>query len=1091
MTTFPSKHGIDDLTLLKEVSNDGINDNLQKRFAKDIIYTYIGHVLISVNPFKEIKNLYTDQTLLDYRGKYRYEMPPHVYSLADDMYRSMVSNQQNQCVIISGESGAGKTEASKKILQYVAAISGRSREVSRVKDVILESNPLLEAFGNAKTIRNNNSSRFGKYMEIQFDRAGDPRGGRITNYLLEKSRVVFQTESERCFHVFYQLLKGADANLKAELRLQEPSYYWYLNQGKCYDVHGIDDVAEFKDTDKAMDTMGFTPQEKVAVWRLLASILFLGQVNFAEVEADRAGVSNEDALDMFAWLLQCDKAAVNAALLTRTITTGNAATRGRVSVVSVPLKVDEAYYSRDALAKAIYSRLFDYIVSRVNDSLGWSQDDCTLLGVLDIYGFEIFEQNGFEQLCINFVNEKLQQIFINLTLKEEQDEYARENIEWEPIQFFNNKICCDLIESKQNPIGVFTLLDDTCNFPKGTDEKFVQKMSEVHSQHAHWKAQGPAGFEILHYAGPVQYAATGMCDKNKDTLFDDHIIVCQRSQSPLLVALFPDQTGSKARPTTASFKIKESIGILVAALSKCQPHYIRCLKPNDKKQRDNYDTPRCVHQIKYLGLLENVKVRRAGYAYRNTYDKFLYRYAICCEKTWPVTPWEGRFKEGTTTILDSLNLEGKKPYSCGTTKIFVRAPETIFTLEEMRERKTFTYACKLQRFFVKNAMQNYYYKLKKTANDKLRDNKDRRKNSLNREYIGDYINYRENFALKGIVGKDAKVHFADVVNYLDKKGKICRYCFVISDLDVVIVRIAKNKDKNTKKQKPLIYEAVHKIDIKNLKAIQFSKLADNFFLLQVDGVTPFCENRRKTEILALLLRAKPELNVIFNNDFNVIADAKKPKPVLFQFASTPGIPPNGQFLPKKHRCNVAPELGANAYPNLKEPETVSHTYSSSLSTTSTATHSTGPPPSSARPFAGGASGGGPAPFSGGSSPPPPVPATSREGLSNSSYNNTSNLSNSSYNNVPPQPSSGPSGGSSPPFGARGPPPFGGRGSPPFGGAPPGGNPTPAPPPRSQPNPGPASGRPLPGAPVFPTGDGGGGGGDIPEWKRKLMERKNQ
>jgi len=409
-------------------------------------------------------------------------------------------------------------------------------------------------------------------------------------------------------------------------------------------------------------------------------------------------------------------------------------------------------------------------------------------------------------------------------------------------------------------------------------------------------------------------------------------------------------------------------------------------------------------------------------------------------------------------------------------------------------------------------MQNYYYKLKKTANDKLINNKDRRKNSLNREYLGDYILYRENFALKSIVGKEAKVHFADVANYVDKKGKVCRYCFVVSDLDVVIVKIGKNKDKNTKKQKPLIYELVQRIDVAHLKAIQFSKLADNFFLLQVDGVTPFCENRKKTEILALLLKLKPELNVVFNNDFSVIFDAKKPKPTLFQFVSTPGMLPNGQFLPKKHRCNVSPDLGQTAYPNLKEPEKVTQSYSSHISNAApSSTVPTQPLPSS-RPFGGGAPspyGGSPAPAPYGSPAPAPYGGTSAPApygggsappshYGGNSAPPPSHGGNSGYGAPAPLSARGQEGGygglnsssstnsvptSSPPMGGRGPPPFGVRGPPPIGGA----SDTPTPAPRPQPVPG---GRPLPGNPmVMPPPGGGGEGGDLPEWKKKLMERK--
>eukprot|EP01130_Rhizamoeba_saxonica_P005235 TRINITY_DN209_c0_g1_i1.p1 TRINITY_DN209_c0_g1~~TRINITY_DN209_c0_g1_i1.p1 ORF type:complete len:1059 (-),score=289.97 TRINITY_DN209_c0_g1_i1:43-3219(-) len=969
--TFPSKHGVDDMVMLSSVSNSNINSNLEKRFEKDIIYTYIGHVLISVNPFRMIPGLYDEQTLFDYRGKFRFEMPPHVYATADDMYRSMLSNEEAQCVIISGESGAGKTEASKKILQYIACVSGRAADVARVKDMILDSNPLLEAFGNAKTIRNNNSSRFGKYMEIQFDRSGDPKGGRITNYLLEKSRVTFQTPSERCFHVFYQLLKGASAQLKDELRLQSPDYYFYINQGGCYDVDGINDVEEYNDTIQAMNTLQFSATEQQEIWRLLSSILWLGNIDYVEDDSDKADVANGDTLEMFAYMFQSDPMTVRSALLSRTITTG-AARRG--STYAVPLNKADAYVSRDALAKALYSRMFDYIVRRVNESLGWvSGLGPEVIGVLDIYGFEIFEENGFEQLCINYVNEKLQQIFINLTLKEEQEEYAREGIEWEPINFFNNKICCDLIESRRNPIGIFTLLDDTCNFPQGTDEKFLQKSQEQHAGHNHFSGRGDT-FVIKHYAGDVEYSIHGMLGKNRDTLFNDLIDLCQCTNSTIIPSMFPEDTRSKKRPTTASFKIRESIGILVDALSLCHPHYIRCIKPNDKKAAKNFNTNRVLHQVKYLGLEENVKVRRAGYAYRQVYDKFLYRYAICCDKTWPVDPWVGRFKEGTIAILESLGLQGKKPFSAGNSKVFIRAPETIFNLEELRERKTYIYAVRIQRFFLKQAREAINYRLKKSANDVVRGKKDRRRLSLERSYFGDYINYSENFTLKAVVGKDIKVHFADVVNRVDRKGKKARRIFLITDMDIVVVMLGKNKDKATRRANPFAYTIVQRIPLQNIPQITFSTLADNFFHIKnsdtMAGWDFILENPKKVEIISTLLTVFPNMSINFSDSFSAVLKRRK-KPITFTFMPNPSAPEDG--LLKGKRITVPPGIGKDAYPTLREPEQATHTR-----TEYNRPGGNNPPPSRAGPPGGGPpSRGGPPPRGGPPSrggPPGGVPA---------------------------------------------------------------------------------------------------------------------
>lgn len=840
------------------------------------------------------------------------------------MYRTMLSELESQCVIISGESGAGKTEASKLIMQYIANNCGRSADVLRVRNIILDSNPLLEAFGNAKTIRNNNSSRFGKYMEIQFDRGGDPRGGRISNYLLEKSRVIYQNNDERGFHIFYMLLAGADAQMRDEFRLTDPRNYFYLNQGNCFTVDGMDDRAEFQDVVTAMDTMGFIPQEKTEIFRVLATIMWIGNITFGETN-ETAFIQNDDCLQLCAWLMQTEVEIFRKALCTRTIQTGTGGRSARTSTYAVPQNAIGATYSRDALAKAMYSRLFDYIILRVNQSLGWSTGDFNILGILDIYGFEIFDVNGFEQLCINYVNEKLQQIFINLTLKEEQEEYGREQIKWEPIQFFNNKICCDLIESKQNPIGIFTLLDDTCNFPQGTDDKFLAKLGEHHSQHAHFQMGGRANsFIIKHYAGDVEYNTMGMVDKNKDTLYNDLINLAQATASPLLPQLFPESATAddKRRPTTAGFKLKASCQELVAALSTCHPHYIRCIKPNDKKAANTFTEERVNHQVKYLGLLENVKVRRAGYAYRQVYDKFFFRYAICTDTTWPPEKFSGRYKEGCVQILSSLGPQptnGKSAFECGTSKIFIRAPETIFSLEEIREQKTFTYANRIQRFFLKYANEYYLFMLRKSGNDAVRGKKDRRRLSLERPFTSDYISYRENFQLKGICGRDTKMYFADICEHIDG-GKKFRRIVVVTANAVHIIELSANKDKLTKKTKPWVYMEMGRIFANELRQVTLSTHADNFIMLSGKAGTEdfLIENNKKTEMIAMLYKLNPSLSVQFSD--MIMANGKKPgKVTKYQFMADPkGTAPEGGLY-KSKKVVVPAGLGKDAYPNLVEP----------------------------------------------------------------------------------------------------------------------------------------------------------------------------
>eukprot|EP01114_Cavostelium_apophysatum_P003671 TRINITY_DN1374_c0_g3_i1.p1 TRINITY_DN1374_c0_g3~~TRINITY_DN1374_c0_g3_i1.p1 ORF type:complete len:1131 (-),score=356.14 TRINITY_DN1374_c0_g3_i1:89-3481(-) len=917
---YQSKNGVDDMVMLTKINNDGINDNLKKRHAADQIYTYIGHVLISVNPYKEIKGLYIDRVLKDYKGKYRYEMPPHVYALADDMYRTMLNDRFSQCVIISGESGAGKTEASKKIMQFVAAVSGNSPSVKHVKDVILESNPLLEAFGNAKTIRNNNSSRFGKYMEIQFDISGDPEGGRIRNYLLEKSRVVYQTNGERNFHIFYQILQGADSAMQSELGITNADYFHYLNQGQCYTVEGTDDRAEFQDTMNAMTCMNISQGEQQEILRLLMGILYLGNIYFKAGGKDDAQIVEKQVVEMFAYLIQSDPASCTKSLCYRTISTGTQGKSARVSTYNCPQNVQGAEYSRDALAKALYSRLFDWIIAKINTALGWINDpDCLVLGILDIYGFEIFQKNGFEQFCINYVNEKLQQIFIQLTLKAEQEEYAKEGIKWEHIDFFNNQICCELIESKR-PIGILTMLDDVCNFPKGSDEKFLAQICEAYGQHAHFSGgQGAGEFIIRHFAGDVVYNTEGFTDKNKDLLFNDLIDLAHCTSSVMIQSLFPEAKTAtdKRRPTTAGFKIKESINALVATLQECNPHYIRCIKPNEKKQANNYNSDLVLHQVKYLGLLENVRVRRAGYAYRQLYEKFFYRFRVCSSQTWP--SWNGDFIAGAEAILKVMNLEVGQ-YQKGSTKIFIRAPETVFALEELRERKVYSYANSIQRFFLRFSLSNYYYNLQVNGNQQMQNKKERRRLSLERPFKGDYLGYRENFTLKAVVEKNGKekLTFGDRGNEIEK-GKRARRQIILTDQALYVVAILQNKEKDkvARAKKPWLYQE-RRIEVNKIRGVVFSTLADNFFLVQVTGEADvLLENRRKTEFLATLMKTNPGLSITFNDNMQITAKVGK-KPVPVQFMKDPKVTEGVKISGKK--ILVAAGLPANTAANLRPPE---------------------------------------------------------------------------------------------------------------------------------------------------------------------------
>ncbi|XP_024942663.1 myosin-IB isoform X2 [Cephus cinctus] len=709
--------GVQDFVLLEDFTNENaFVDNLRKRFRENLIYTYIGQVLISVNPYKNLP-IYNDENIQFYQKRNFFEAAPHIFALADTAYRSLTEENRDQCILISGESGAGKTEASKKVLQFIAAATGHKKEVETVNDKLIGSNPVLEAFGNAKTNRNDNSSRFGKYMDIQFNYQGDPVGGNILNYLLEKSRVVHQTSGERNFHIFYQLLAGSDDETLRKLFLKRNlDTYYYLSSGTRGVIDSIDDINQFKEVLEALKTVEVTQSEQDDLFAIVASVLHMGNVGFTEEEGI-AKILKPASVDAIASLLGCDVNELAKAFTHRTIDAHG-------DVVITPFNRELAIYARDALAKAVYDRLFTWLVSRLNKSLQPADPRRNvIMGILDIYGFEIFTKNSFEQFCINFCNEKLQQLFIELTLKAEQEEYLREGITWENVHYFNNKVICDLIEEKHK--GIISLLDEECLRPGDpTDLSFLEKLNCSLNNHPHYishmkadiqtqKIMGRDEFRLVHYAGDVTYNVRGFLEKNNDLLFRDLREVMSHTKNSITKAVFDvkDLT-SKKRPETAITQFKNSLNNLMEILMGKEPSYIRCIKPNDFKMANQFNEKIVLHQVKYLGLIENLRVRRAGFAYRRPYEQFLQRYKALCPLTWP--RYAGPAKEGVQALVCHLGYDCDD-YKMGNTKLFIRFPKTLFDTEDAFQLKKHDIAAIIQSKWKCILQRRKYLQMRKAA----------------------------------------------------------------------------------------------------------------------------------------------------------------------------------------------------------------------------------------------------------------------------------------------------------------------------------------------------------------------------------------
>lgn len=952
--------GVSDLTLLSKISDEAINENLHKRFMNSTIYTYIGHVLISVNPFQDL-GIYTYENMQKYKGKNRLEVPPHVFAIAETMYYHLKSYGENQCVIISGESGAGKTEAAKQIMQYIANVSvddqAASGNITRIKDMVLATNPLLESFGCAKTLRNNNSSRHGKYLEIQFDPSNyQPIAAHITNYLLEKQRVVSQITNERNFHIFYQFTKHCPPQYKQQFGLQGPETYIYTSAAKCINVDGVDDNKDFQDTLRAMQTIGLQQHEQDNIFKMLAAILWIGNISFVEDESGNAAIRDESVTKFVAYLLDVDAEILKKSIIERVMQTSHGMRRG--STYHVPLNIVQASSVRDALAKGIYNNLFEWIVERVNLSLEAQNQSVEKksIGILDIYGFEIFEQNSFEQICINYVNEKLQQIFIQLTLKAEQDEYVQEQIKWTPIDYFNNKVVCDLIEATRPQPGLFAALNDSIKTAHAdsdaADQVFAQRLSMVGASNRHFEDRR-GKFIIKHYAGDVTYEVAGMTDKNKDSMLRDLLEVLSTSSNQFISVLFPPEllaalTDSKKRPETASDKIKRSANLLVDTLSQCQPSYIRTIKPNQTKRPKEYDNHQVLHQVKYLGLKENVRIRRAGFAYRTTFDKFVQRFYLLSPATGYAGDyiWQGDDITAVKEILRSCHIPDSE-FQMGTTKVFIKTPETLFALEDMRDKYWHNMAARIQRAwrrYIKRkddaakAIQrawrvknhgNQFEQFRDQGTKLLGGRKERRRMSMlgSRAFMGDYLGCNDSTGYgKFIVnqaGISERVSFSAkgeiLLSKFGRSSKRLPRIFILTKNSLYVVAEVL-VEKRLQLQKEFV------IPIGSLNYVGLSLHQDNWIALSLHSPTPttpdiFINLDFKTELLAHLKKINPGLVIKIGPTVEYQKKPGKFHVVKFVVGNDPTIPEYGDHY-KSGTVTVRQGLPPSAS-NPKRPRGVS------------------------------------------------------------------------------------------------------------------------------------------------------------------------
>ncbi|CAG4963445.1 unnamed protein product [Colias eurytheme] len=712
--------GQNDLTSLSYLHEPAVLHNLKVRFCdRNAIYTYCGIVLVAINPYYDLP-IYGDETIMAYRGQSMGDLDPHIFAVSEEAYTKLERERRDQSIIVSGESGAGKTVSAKYAMRYFAAVGGNASE-TQVERKVLASSPIMEAIGNAKTTRNDNSSRFGKFIEIHFDSQYRISGASMRTYLLEKSRVVYQSSGERNYHIFYQLCAAAAMDQLPDLQLDHQDAFHYLNQGGSPDIDGVDDYKTFKETKNALTTLGVTESEQQNMFTVLAAILHLGNVQLTS-EPDDGDPNNQDGAYIHPQdkhlTAACSLLGVSRAELSRWLTHRRIASAHEVIVSRMDRL--RAAFARDALAKRMYGELFAWLVRAVNRALDTGNTKRHFIGVLDIYGFETFEINSFEQFCINYANEKLQQQFNSHVFKLEQDEYIKEEISWQMIDFYDNQPCIDLIEDR---LGILALLDEECRVPQGSDMGFVGKLHDKCVKYPHFLKPrfGNAAFIIKHFADNVEYQCGGFLEKNRDTVLEEQLecikgatncrlIHCMFAESPVdHSATLPPPSKRRTTPSlpvgsltqpprrasgqkqTVGAQFRASLSALMATLSATTPHYVRCIKPNDTKQAFQFDAARAVNQLRACGVLETIRISAAGFPSRWLYQDFFNRYRLLC-KYKEID--RSDIKKTCSRVLERYVTEPDK-YQFGATKIFFRAGQVAY-LEKVRAELQRAYCVRVQ-----------------------------------------------------------------------------------------------------------------------------------------------------------------------------------------------------------------------------------------------------------------------------------------------------------------------------------------------------------------------------------------------------------